>query len=92
MNAITKFVLIGENVLNFHYSDDCYYEEWMDEIEEGWIVAVNFHQHVLREMQQIALDQYIIWGGELDDLDWRTYKPNVLIDKIEAIVHKRLGY
>jgi hypothetical protein len=92
LNGIIKFVLIGENVLNFHYSDDCYYEEWMDEIEDGWIVALNFHQHVLQEMQQIALDQYLIWGGELNDLDWRTYKPNVLIDKIEAVVHKRLGY
>mgnify|MGYP000583790805 CR=1 FL=1 len=26
---------IGENVFNFHGSDDCYYEEWFDELEEG---------------------------------------------------------
>ncbi len=26
-HGIDKFILIGENVLNFHYSDDCYYEE-----------------------------------------------------------------
>ena len=25
--GIIKFILIGENVLNFHGSDDCYYEE-----------------------------------------------------------------
>ena len=31
--SITKFILIGENVLNFHSSDDCYYEEWIDDIE-----------------------------------------------------------
>jgi hypothetical protein len=92
LNGITKFVLIGENVLNFHYSDDCYYEEWMDEIQDGWIVAINFHKHVLQEMQQISLDQYLIWGGELDNLDWRTYKPHILIEKIENIVNKRLGY
>ena len=31
LNGITKFVLIGENVLNFHYSDDCYYEEYSED-------------------------------------------------------------
>jgi len=25
-NGISKFILIGENVLNFHSSDECYYE------------------------------------------------------------------
>ncbi|MEO0405134.1 MAG: hypothetical protein AAF193_09715, partial [Bacteroidota bacterium] len=32
--GISKFILIGENVLNFHTSDDCYYEEWFDEVED----------------------------------------------------------
>ena len=91
LNGITKFILIGENVLNFHYSDDCYYEEWVDEIEDGWIVALNFQNHVLQEMQQISLDQYLIWGGEINDLDWRTFKPDILVDKIEGIVNKRIG-
>ena len=27
-HGIYKFILITENVLNFHSSDDCYYEEW----------------------------------------------------------------
>src|SRR5438270_1407444 len=26
--GINKFILIGENVMNFQASDDCYYEEW----------------------------------------------------------------
>ncbi len=30
--GVSKFVLIGENVLNFHHSDDAYYEEWFDEV------------------------------------------------------------
>ena len=30
--GINKFILIGENVLNFHGSDDCYYEEWFPSI------------------------------------------------------------
>lgn len=90
--GLNKFILIGENVLNFHYSDDCYYEEWVDDVEDGWVVAVNFTPHVLREMSEIGIDQYIIWGGELDRLDWRTYKPNDLKTKIEKIVQNRLGF
>ena len=30
--GIRKFILIGENVLNFHASDDLYYEEWYEEM------------------------------------------------------------
>ena len=34
-NGIYKFILIGENVLNFHASDDCYYEEWYEDVRDG---------------------------------------------------------
>ena len=42
-NGITKFILLCDNVLNFHGSDDCYYEEWWDDIKEagGWVCLVN---------------------------------------------------
>ena len=46
-HGIDKFILIGENVLNFHASDECYYEEWFDDVDDGWIAMVNFHQHVV---------------------------------------------
>lgn len=88
--GITKFALIGENVLNFHYSDDCYYEEWFEDVEDGWIAAINFNEHVLREMESINIDQYLIWGGELNDMDWRTYKPNDLVNQIERVINTRL--
>jgi hypothetical protein len=89
--GISNFVLIGENVLNFHYSDDCYYEEWADDIEEGWIAAINFQPHVLREMEQVGIDQYLLWGGELNDFNWRTFKPQDLKMKIDGILNHRLG-
>lgn len=40
---IFKYILITENVLNFHSSDKEYYEEWFEQVtdEEGWIVALN---------------------------------------------------
>src|SRR5690606_36466343 len=43
---INKYIFIGENVLNFHASDDCYYEEFVEDLDDGWVALVNFHQHV----------------------------------------------
>lgn len=89
--GIDKFILIGENVLNFHSSDDCYYEEWIDDIEDGWVALVNFHEHVTREFQQANIDQYFVMGGPLDDLEWRTYNPHQFYKKVKSIVTKRLN-
>jgi hypothetical protein len=49
-NGINKYIVIGENVLNFHNSDDSYYEEWFeDNGTDGWIAFVGFRDHVLKE-------------------------------------------
>jgi hypothetical protein len=89
--GINKFILIGENVLNFHGSDDSYYEEWYDDVEDGWIAAVNFRTHVMREMQRFNLDSYFVTGGELDDLNWRLANPAELFLKVEGIISRRLN-
>jgi len=89
--GINKFILVGENVLNFHYSDDCYYEEWFDEVEEGWIALINFHDHVLTEFERINIDQYFVMGGELEDIEWRTYMPHQFYTKVENLVQKRIN-
>ncbi len=88
--GIDKFILIGENVLNFHYSDDCYYEEWFDDVEDGWIALVNFHDHVSKELSRINIDQYLVMGGELDDLEWRTFHPIQFVDRVTSIVRNRI--
>lgn len=90
-NDITKFILIGENVLNFHGSDDCYYEEWFQDIEDGWIAAINFRPHVMKEMEKFNIDSYFITGGELDELNWRLFNPMELLLQIEKIVSHRLN-
>jgi len=90
-NGINKFILIGENVLNFHVSDDCYYQEWFDEVEEGWIVALNFREHVLQEFKKNNIDYYLTFGGELNDSRWRTYNPNQLFQRIEEVINHRLA-
>ena len=89
--GITKFILIGENVLNFHYSDDCYYEEWFDEVEDGWIAMVNFHEHVISEFERANIDHYFLMGGELEEIEWRTYLPQQFFDKVSALVVNRIG-
>ncbi len=88
--GIDKFILIGENVLNFHSSDDCYYEEWSDDSENGWTVLINFREHVLNEMDHVGIDQYFISGGELDDLHWRKMSPIQLFKRAEMNVRRRL--
>lgn len=90
--GIAKFVLIVENVLNFHSSDDCYYEEWFEDVEDGWIALVNPREHVLQEMQDINIDQYFVCGGKLNEIGWRTYSPMNFYQKVEAYVQHRLGF
>ena len=91
--GICKFILIGENVLNFHHSDDSYYEEWFEEVtdRDGWIALLNFNQHVLDDMGSIDLDSYFVMGGELSEFGWRTYAPDQLISRIRESVENRLG-
>lgn len=89
--GINKFVMIGENVLNFHYSDDCYYEELFDDVEDGWIAMVNFHDHVIAEFEKARIDHYFVMGGDLEDIEWRTYTPMVFYDRVNELVTRRIG-
>ena len=89
--GINKFILIGESVMNFHGSDDCYYEEWFDDIEDGWICAIDFQDHVLEEMSKYNIDTYLNYGGSLQISNWRTFKPELFCQLVESNVMKRLS-
>jgi hypothetical protein len=91
--GIERFILIGENILNFHASDDCYYEEWFDEVTEvdGWIALLNFREHVTEELAAADLDQYFVMGGELQEMGWRTFSPPQLYQRIDDCVSHRIG-
>lgn len=89
--GINKFILIGENILNFHSSDDCYYEEWFQEVEDGWIAGINFRDHVIEEFKSNNIDYFINFGGELDELNWRQLKPLQFFKKVEEQLMKRLN-
>ena len=87
--GIHKFILICENVLNFHASDDCYYEEWAEECreEEGWICMINTLEHVSDEMKLANLQYYINFGQNYNDINWRPHTPQNFFKAIEALVN-----
>lgn len=90
-DGITQYILIGENILNFHASDDSYYEEWFQDIEDGWIVGLHFRDHVVREFAQHHIDYYINFGKYFDQLPWRTLRPKQLYHHVQEYISRRLG-
>ena len=89
LEGINKFILITENVLNFHSGDKDYYQEWQEENTEngGWAIALNMSEPAQYDFRRKKLNNYI----ELIDLpDWRIYKPYHLFKKINDIVNLRL--
>ncbi|NNE25908.1 MAG: hypothetical protein HKN09_03630 [Saprospiraceae bacterium] len=95
--GINKFILFCDNVLNFHASDDSYYEEWWDDIKEegGWICIINTLDHVLDEMEGVRIQYYSNIGDNFNDLNWRIGKPKMVFNKIQQILEnntKQLSY
>lgn len=84
--GIYKYILATENVLNFHGSDDCYYEEWLEDINEvgGWVCLLNTQPHVSMEMEQYLIQRHISFGSPFDDVIWRNKKPNLIFNSIES--------
>lgn len=76
-HGIYKYVVLCDNVLNFHYGKEDYYEEWYDDVkeEEGWIIFVNVLEHVLPEMEEARLQYYVEMGPHLNDINWRQETP-----------------
>jgi hypothetical protein len=89
--GINKFILIGENIMNFHGSDDSYYEEWFEEVEDGWIAAVSFPEFVEDELKKYKIDHYINMGGTLHIPQWRTLLPTVFFELISNLIQRRLN-
>ncbi len=91
-NDIYKFVLCMDNVLNFHSSDESYYEEWYDDIKDdnGYICCLNVLDHVNQEMVKQNIHYYANFGTHLDDLQWRNLKPKNLIIQIESILSTQI--
>ncbi len=89
--GINKFILIGENVFNFHGSDDSYYEEWFDDVEDGWIAFVNFADFLQDELKKYHIDHYVNMGGTLQVDNWRTQHPRHFYELVNRLIQRRLN-
>jgi hypothetical protein len=88
--GINKFILITENVLNFHSSDREYYQEWFEDVtdENGWIVSINMPEFTQQDFRKKKLNYYI----ELMEIpNWRIYKPYHLFKLIDEQINKRIA-
>lgn len=95
--GIFKFIVICESVLNFHGSDDCYYEEWYEDVRDdrGWICFLNTLEHVQDEMQSTQIQQHVNMGDQFNDVNWRPYEPKLLLKVVESLIFgqvRQLGY
>lgn len=90
-NGIKKYIIIGENVFNFHSSDDSYYEDWFNDLEEGWIVAINFQEHVIQEFLKENINAYILFTDSREQLSWRVLSPVQLFHHIDQNIKRRLN-
>lgn len=95
--GISKYILICENVLNFHGSDDCYYEEWLEDVQDrnGWICLVNLLEHVQTEMEETQLQYFVNLGGNFNNVIWRPHPPKIIFKLIQQLINsetKQLRY
>lgn len=90
--GIRKFILIGENILNFHGGDDDYYQEWFEEVEEeGWIATICFRDFIHSEWKKHGLDGYFNWGGNLEIFNWRTLHPVQIFERVDLDIRHRIS-
>lgn len=84
-NDIDKFVCFCDNVLNFHGSDDSYYEEWYDDTKDtnGWICFVNTLNHVKIEMESVNVDHYVKFGDDYNEINWQALQPKAILAFLE---------
>lgn len=80
--GLNKYILITENVLNFHSSDSEYYEEWYDDIKDegGWIVSVNMPEATMYDFQMSHIDHVV---RMLNTDNWRTFQPQHFFQLID---------
>lgn len=87
--GITKFILIAENVLNFHSSNDDYYDEWREQLEDdnGWVVIIDMPQQSQYDFKRSRLTNYV---QLIDFPQWRTLKPDIVFQQVDNMMMKLL--
>ena len=87
--GVRKFLLITENVLNFHSGDSDYYEEWQEEVSErgGWIAFINTPKQTLHDFRHSPMKHYIHF---LETPSWRTWLPEHFYEVVDNAMIKLL--
>ena len=87
--GISKFIIVAENVLNFHSSDDSYYEEWKEQLEDenGWVAIINLPVQSTYDFKKARLTHYV---DLIEILQWRTFKPEMVYQLIDFERLKKL--
>jgi hypothetical protein len=88
--GITKYILVAENVLNFHSSDESYYEEWREQLqdESGWVAILNMPGPSQHDFRRSRLTNYV---PLLDMPEWRTMKPDFLFQQLDNWMIRQLS-
>ena len=84
--GIENICLIGENILNFHGDNDCYYEELSNELENGQVYFLNFLPHVINEMEYFGLLNHVNTVVLSEKENWRKKTPSQLYESIHSKV------
>ncbi len=87
-HGIYKFMILCDNVLEYHGSDDSYYEEWWDDIkdDQGWVVFLNTREHMLEEMEKLKIQYYINIGQSYLDINWRKAHPKQSFVEVTRLI------
>ena len=73
-------------MFNFHGSDDCYYEEWYEEIkdEQGSIFFINMQKPVMDEIKLFGIQHFVNLGPDFQDINWRKMNPMDLMEFVAS--------
>jgi len=88
--GISNFILMCDNVLNFHADEDCYYQEWKEDLadNDGWVFLVNLQDHVYHEMTTAKLQDFVFLGDDLDEeWPWQSYQPKSIYQYITSQIN-----
>lgn len=81
--GVNKITLLGTYVLNFHAGEMDYYSDLLDKLESGWIKYLEFSEHVINEMRESGVLNYMS-EANIKSINWRIQKPNTILNEINT--------
>lgn len=88
--GIVRYVFVLENVFHIYLDQPDYYEEFMDQLDGGWLVLLGARAEVQQDVVEYGLSDYFFWSAALDALNWRKMNPWHLLERIELVMSRLL--